>query len=66
MTDPSPRTVLLQLSENDRLGTVMIDADTFERFDDEFQDRLDQLVEAWKHVAAPNAQRIRRSAQNKA
>ena len=61
MTHPAPRTVLLQLSEHDRLGTVTIDAETYERFDDEFDQQLDKLVETWKHLAAPNAQRIRRN-----
>lgn len=60
MTDPSPRTILLQLSNSDNLGNVTIDAENYERFGDEFDLRLDQLVEAWKHVASPNAQRIRR------
>lgn len=61
MTHPAPRTVLLQLSEHDRLGTVAIDAETYERFEDEFDQQLDKLVETWKHLAAPNAQRIRRN-----
>jgi len=60
MTDPSPRTVLLQLSENDHLGRINVDAESFERFDDEFGRQLEKLAEAWKHVASPNAQRIRR------
>jgi hypothetical protein len=61
MTHASPRTVLLQVSENDRLGSVTIEADTFERFEDEFEQRLDKLVETWKHMAAPIAQQIRRN-----
>ena len=64
MTDPSPRTVL-QLSENDNLGPVTIDADTFETFQDDFEQRLEKLVDAWKHVASPNAQLSRRSTMTK-
>lgn len=64
MTDPrsmetQPRTVLLQVGERDQLGVVSADADHFERFDLEWDEKLDQLVDAWKHAASPNAQRIR-------
>lgn len=58
MTKPSPQT--LQLSETDNLGPVTIDAANFEIFENELEERLNQLVTAWKHLASPNAQRIRR------
>jgi hypothetical protein len=59
MTKPSPQT--LQLNETDTLGPVTIDAAKFEIFEDELDQRLNKLVEAWKHLASPNAQRIRRT-----
>lgn len=65
MTGPSPRSVLLQLNENDRLGPVAVDAENFERFEVEFEERLSRLVDDWKHMAAPNAQRIRRAVRTK-
>jgi len=61
MTDPSPQTLLLQLNETDNLGPVTIGAASFEIFEDELDERLNKLVEAWKHLASPNAQRIRRT-----
>jgi hypothetical protein len=61
MTDPSPRTVLLKLSETDNLGPITVDAENFGTFEEQFEEQLEKLVEAWKHVASPNAQRIRRS-----
>ena len=57
MTKPSPQT--LQLNETDKLGPITIDAARFEIFEDEFDGRLNTLVETWKHLASPNAQRIR-------
>ena len=60
MTDPTPRTVL-QLSETDKLGPMNVDAENFEAFEEQFEEQLHKLVDAWKHVASPNAQRIRRS-----
>jgi hypothetical protein len=59
MTKPSPQT--LQLNETDNLGPVTIDTARFEIFEDELDARLNKLVEAWKHLASPNAQRIRRT-----
>ena len=59
MIHPSPQTV--QLSEADKLGPVTVDAARFEIFEAELDERLSKLVEAWKHLASPNAQRIRRS-----
>jgi hypothetical protein len=61
MTDPSLRTVVLQLNETDQLGPITVDSANFEMFEDELDERLNKLVDAWKHVASPNAQRIRRS-----
>ena len=59
MIHPSPQT--LQLSDTDNLGPLTIDAVRFEIFDAEIDERLNKLVEAWKHLASPNAQRIRRA-----
>jgi hypothetical protein len=59
MIHPSPQT--LQLSETDKLGYVTVDAVRFDIFEAELEERLHQLVEKWKHLASPNAQRIRRS-----
>jgi hypothetical protein len=59
MTKPSPQT--LQLEEADKLGPVTVDAAHFEIFEAELEAGLNKLVEAWKHLASPNAQRIRRS-----
>jgi hypothetical protein len=59
MIHPSPQT--LQLSETDKLGYVTVDAARFEIFEEQLDERLDQLVNQWKHLASPNAQRIRRS-----
>jgi len=59
MIHPSPQT--LQLNETDKLGYLTVDAARFEAFDAELDERLNQLVEKWKHLASPNAQRIRRS-----
>ena len=59
MIHPSPQS--LQLSDTDRLGPVTVDAARFEVFEEELDERLNQLVEAWKHLASPNAQRIRRT-----
>lgn len=59
MIHPSPQT--LQLSEADKLGAITVDAARFDVFDEELDKRLDKLVDAWKHLASPNAQRIRRS-----
>jgi hypothetical protein len=59
MIHPSPQT--LQLSEADKLGPITVDAARFEIFEGELDERLNKLVDAWKHLASPNAQRIRRS-----
>ena len=61
MTDPAPRIVLLQLSENDALGSLAVDAENFDRFEQEFEGQLGKLIDTWKLVASPNAQNIRRS-----
>jgi hypothetical protein len=59
MVHPSPRTPL-QLSENDPLGLLTVDAANFAAFEDELDERLAKLEKAWKHMAAPNSQRIHR------
>ncbi len=60
MLKPIPRTISLQLSENDNLGPITVEVETYERFENSFELRLEQLVEQWKHLAAPNANRIAR------
>ena len=59
MTKPSPQT--LQLNDTDTLGPVTIDATRFESFADDFDQRLQELVEVWKHLASPHATRIHRT-----
>jgi hypothetical protein len=57
MIHPSPQT--LQLNETDKLGYLTVDAARFDTFEQELDECLDQLVEKWKHLASPNAQRTR-------
>lgn len=59
MLNPSPQT--LQLNDADTLGSVTIDVTHFESFADDFDQRLQELVDAWKHLASPNATRIHRT-----
>jgi hypothetical protein len=59
MIHPSPQT--LQLADADKLGAITVDAVRFDIFEAELEERLSQLVETWKHLASPNAQRSRRS-----
>src|ERR1043166_3601502 len=59
MVEPSPRTLLLQLNETDQLGTLTIDATDFDAFEQELELSLERLVETWKHLASPNANRTR-------
>lgn len=60
MTQPL-QTVNLNLADNDVLGSIPVELESFDRFEEQFDFRIEQLVAKWQHLASPNAGVLRRS-----
>ena len=52
-----PKSILLVLSTDEQLGRLTVNLESFLAFDGECSNRMDQLVDRWKPLAAPKAAR---------